>query len=315
MAELSLPHPADGPRTNHRRLGTVMVLLAATLFAVNASVSKLALQASDLGTLRWTELRSTAAFACLAVWLLLRRPGALRLDRKDIVRYAIYGVLGFLCIQWLYFVAIERLPIGVALIFEFSGVVLIALWVQLVWRQPVRARIWPALALVLGGLALVSRVWAGATLDTVGVLAACGAAVSLALFYLQGERLLVNRDAVAVTCLGLAFASLTWVIIQPWWGFPFEALTVETDLPGALGVVPVWGLAVYTVLLGTVAPFLLSIGALRYLSATGVGIVATSEPVLASIVAWVWLGESLLAVQFVGGLIVLCGIVLAETAR
>lgn len=292
-----------------------MVLTAATLFSINGVLSKIALQASDIGTLRWTELRSTGAFALLGLWLVLRRPGALRLDRKDIVRFAVYGVLGFLCIQWLYFVAIERLPIGIALIFEFSGVVLIALWARFVWHQPVRNRVWPALVLVLGGLALVARVWEGATLDALGVIAAFAAAASLALFYLQGERLMGTRDVVAVSGLGLGFASLTWAIAQPWWSFPFATLTEQADLPGSLGTVPIWTFALYTVLLGTVAPFLLSIGALRYLSATGVGILATSEPVIASVIAWAWLGESLLAVQLLGGLVVLVGIVLAETAR
>ena len=71
----------------------------------------------------------------------------------------------------------------------------------------------------------------------------------------------------------------------------------------------------WLVVLGTILPFALSIGALRHLPATTVGIVATSEPVAASLVAWLWLGESLDTSQLVGGLTVLAGIVLAETAR
>ena len=62
-------------------------------------------------------------------------------------------------------------------------------------------------------------------------------------------------------------------------------------------------------------PFALSIGALRHLPATTVGIIATFEPVAASVVAWVWLGESLDAAQLAGGAVVLAGIVLAQTSR
>ena len=69
------------------------------------------------------------------------------------------------------------------------------------------------------------------------------------------------------------------------------------------------------ILLGTILPFALSIGALRHLPATTVGIVATFEPVAASVVAWLWLGEALYTAQLVGGLTVLAGIVLAETSR
>jgi drug/metabolite transporter (DMT)-like permease len=39
------------------------------------------------------------------------------------------------------------------------------------------------------------------------------------------------------------------------------------------------------------------------------------EPVLAALIAWVWLEEELGALQIVGGLVVLAGVVLAQTAR
>jgi drug/metabolite transporter (DMT)-like permease len=79
--------------------------------------------------------------------------------------------------------------------------------------------------------------------------------------------------------------------------------------------VPLWLLYLWLVLLGTILPFALSIGALRHLPATTVGIVATFEPVAASVVAWAWLNESLDPSQVVGGVVVLAGIVLAETSR
>jgi drug/metabolite transporter (DMT)-like permease len=169
---------------------------------------------------------------------------------------------------------------------------------------------------VLFGLGLVAQVWEGATLDGIGVAAGLAAACSLALFYLQGEHLVGTRPPLAVVCLGLVSASLFWAVIQPWWSFPFDALTSSADLPGSIfGSAPVWVLAVYTIALGTIAPFALSVSALRLLSATSVAIFATFEPVAASIVAWAWLDESLLTVQIVGGLVVVAGILLAETAR
>ena len=65
MTELALP---PGKLAVHRRprLGYGMTIVAATMFAVNGAVSKLALDGSDIGTLRWTELRSTGAFVGLA---------------------------------------------------------------------------------------------------------------------------------------------------------------------------------------------------------------------------------------------------------
>ena len=89
------------------------------------------------------------------------------------------------------------------------------------------------------------------------------------------------------------------------------------SLTGALDSTsaPVWSLCAWMVVLGTIVPFALSLGALRYLPATRVAIVSMLEIVLASIVAWVWLDEALSAVQLVGGGVVILGIVLAQTSR
>jgi len=71
----------------------------------------------------------------------------------------------------------------------------------------------------------------------------------------------------------------------------------------------------YIVVAGTMVTFLLVVAALRHISATRVGIVAMLEPVAASGVAFLWLGESLGVAQLAGGAIVLAAIVLAQTAR
>ena len=217
--------------------------------------------------------------------------------------------------QWLYFVAIDRLPIGIGLLFEFTAPVLIALWARFAWHEPVRRRVWPALGLVIGGLALVAQIWAGLTLDGVGVAAGLLAAVSLAVYYLMGERLVGRRDPISVVCFGLGFASLAWAVVLPWWSFPTGTLRDRGRISARLFTVPVGGLALWGIVLGTIVPFSLSIAALKHLPATTVGIVATFEPVAAAVIAWVWLGEALVAVQILGGLVVLAGILLAETSR
>src|SRR3954453_23046753 len=175
-----------------------MTIAAATLFAVNGAVAKIGLGASDMGTLRWTELRSTGGFLGLALCLALVAPHRLRIGtHRELGRLAFYGIVGFAVVQWLYFVAIDRLPIGIGLLFEFSAPVLIALWARFAWHEPVRRRVWPALALVIGGLTLVAQVWQGMSLDGVGVAAGLLASVALALYYLMGGRLVVRRHPIS----------------------------------------------------------------------------------------------------------------------
>jgi drug/metabolite transporter (DMT)-like permease len=315
VTELAL---TQGAIAVHRRprLGYAMIVGAATLFAVNGAVSKIALDGSDIGTLRWTELRATGSFLLVAAGLAILSPQRLRIEtRREAARLALYGVVGFALVQWLYFVAIDRLPIGIGLLLEFTAPVLIALWARFVWHEAVRRRAWAALALVVVGLSLVAQIWSGLTLDGLGVVAGLLAACALAAFYLMSKRLVGTRDPISVTCFGLGFAALFWTIVLPWWSFPWEELSSSVELPHGLFTVPVGTLALWGVVLGTIAPYLLTVAALRHLSATTVGIVATFEPVAAAVLAWVWLGESLVAVQILGGLVVLVGIVLAETSR
>ncbi len=316
MVDAPLPVPGAERRDRRAGLGYAMVAASALLFAINGSVSKLALDASGMGTLRWTEVRSTGAFLGLLVGIALLAPRRLRVDRREARSLVAYGIVGFAFVQWLYFVAIFRLPIGIGLLLEFTAPVLVALWARFVWRERVRDRVWVALVLVLVGLALVAQVWAGLTLDGLGLTAGLMAAVALAIFYLAGERLVVRRDPISLVGLAMGAAAGFWAVVQPWWSFPFATLTETVHLPGHLGLSPpVWLLALWTIALGTIAPFVLAIGALRHLTATTVTIVATLEPVAASVVAWVWLGETLAAAQVAGGVVVLSGILLAVAAR
>ena len=244
-------------------------------------------------------------------------PRRLRIgSRRELGRLAFYGIVGFAFVQWLYFVAIDRLPIGIGLLFEFTAPVLIALWARFAWHEPVRRRVWLALALVIGGLTLVAQIWHGLTLDGIGVVAGLLAAVALAVYYLMGERLVGRRDPISVVCFGLGFASLAWAIVLPWWSFPTDAHADQRRAAAR----PLHGAGRRARPLGDRAsarscPSRSRSRALKHLPATTVGIVATFEPVAAAVIAWVWLGEALVAVQIVGGVVVLAGILLAETSR
>jgi drug/metabolite transporter (DMT)-like permease len=301
----------------HPRLGYAMVTASALLFAVNGPVSKIILTSTGLTTLRLTELRATGAFLGLAVFILLTAPATLRVRRDEVALLLFYGVAGFALVQWLYFVAIERLPIGIGLLLEFTAPVLVALWARVMWHEPVRRRVWIALGFALGGLALVAEVWHDLRLDGVGVVAGLLASGSLATYFLVGEHARATRDARSLTCLAFGVAALWWAVAQPWWGFPFDVLRETVSLDGAFEstTAPVWLLAIWMIVPGTIFPFVLSLAALRHLPATRVSIVAMLEVVFASVVAWAWLGESLSAAQLAGGGVVLLGVVLAQTSR
>lgn len=296
--------------------GVVAASLAALLFAVNGSVSKTVLE-SGLSSLRLVELRSAGAALCLVVAVLLVRPRSLRATPREAGFLLVAGVVGIGLVQWLYFVAIARLPVGIALLLEYLAPVLVVVWVRFVRREDVRSRVWGALVLSVLGLVVVAEAWRGLQLDGLGVLAGLGAAVSLAAYYLTSERGLSRRDPLSLAAWTFAAAALFWSVLQPWWTFPWGDLVRAVPLPGPLPEVstPAWTLVLWVVLLGTVVPYGLILLALRSLGSARTGLLGMAEPVLAALVAYLVLGEALSPVQLAGGAVVLAGIVLAETAR
>lgn len=315
MVEPILSGP-DEPSARRPLLGYTMVLAATCMWGVNGTVSK-AILGAGLSSPRLTEVRSTGAAVALAAALAVTQPWRLRFRRSELPFLVAFGIFGLALVQWFYFFAIHRLQIGIALLIQYLAPVLIALWVRFVTKEPVRRRIWAALVLCFGGLALVVDLRHGFNLDTLGVAASLGAAVAFALYILLAEHGLEHRDPVSLLCLGFAVASIFWAVVQPWWSFPGGIVDDRVTLDGALisTTTPVWLLMLTMIVVGTIVPFLLLVGALRHISATRVGVTAMFEPVAGAVFAYAWLGESLTAVQLTGGAIVLTGILLAQTAR
>ncbi|WP_422774036.1 EamA family transporter [Plantactinospora sp. WMMC1484] len=300
--------------TRRPALGVLLVLSSAVLFAVNGTVSKLVLRAG-VDAAQLTLIRAAGAFAGLLALSLLLRPGARRLQvtAAHLPLLLAYGLAGFFLTPMLYFVAISRLPVGIALLFEYTAPLLVALWARFGQHQRVRPRLWGGLALSLAGLACVAEVWGELTLDGLGVLAGLAAAVMLAGYYVLGARGVREHDTLSLTTWAFGAAAVAGLLTR--------AVTDGTGgwapLGATSGGVPVALLCGYVVLLGSILPFLLVAAALRHLPATSVGILGMTEPVLAAAVAWLALGagEVLNAAQLGGGLLVLVGVALAETAR
>lgn len=290
--------------------GVAMVLAGSTLFAVNGTVSKLA-SSTGIDAPQLTTLRATGAAIGLFALAVAVRPSRLRVTRREVPMLIGYGLAGFFAVPMLYFVAINRMPVGIGLLFEYTAPVLVALWARFVQGHAVRPRLWLGLAACVAGLACVAEVWGRLRLDALGVLAALGAAVLLAAYYLLSARGVVSRDTLSLTAYAFGVSALAGAIVRPWWRFDFAVLGATS----ATGHVPVWLLLTYIVIGGSIAPFLLVAGAMRHLPPTSVGIIGMFEPVVATAVAWLALGEHLDPAQIAGGALILVGVALAETAR
>lgn len=320
MTDVAEPLPGVTPAP-HRvlLLGYALYLLGALTFAINGTVSK-AILLSGLDPARLSQLRVTGAFLTLLIFVAINRPERLRIERREWPYLIAYGVLGVSMTQYLYFVALQYLPVGVALLIEFTAPVFVTLWFRFVLKEPTRSTVWLALTIALLGLALVAEVWRGFTFDAIGLIAAFGAALALSTYYIITDRQVRTpepRDPVSLTMWGFGFAALFWVLAQPWWSFPWSDFRGSSDpeLGSIIGDRPLWMLSVWMIVLGTVVPFWLVVASMRHLRASQASVVGLTEPLLAIIVAWVVLSEALSALQLAGGALILLGVILAERSR
>jgi drug/metabolite transporter (DMT)-like permease len=289
-------------RRRRPRLGYVLAAVAATMFAVNGSLARFLLD-DGVSAAHLSQLRATLSFALLAGALLLFDRGRLRIARADVPRMAWLGIAGLALVQLTYFLAIERLPISVALVVQFTGPLMVLLWLRAVHGRRLRPSLYGAVALSVAGSALVVEIYDAGALDGLGIAFALAAAVTFAIYLIGFERAGHAYDAFTTLTWGLGFATLFWLLASPPWTFPFEDLAGPGNLALALGVV----------VIGTLGPFLLNVSALRHLPAARVGVVATLEPVLATLIAWAIHGEALAAAQIAGGLLVVAAVAWVQT--
>lgn len=304
------------PSSARRGVGVALVVLGASLFIVNSGVSRVALR-SGIASFELTSLRVTGTFLTLLVIAALVQRSALRLPRgREIWLVLGLGLFGVGLLQFLYFVALDRLTIGLALLLEFQAPFLVALWAKFVQHAQVTARLWWGLGLAVVGLAAATEVWKGATFDSLGVLAGLGAALCFAAYFLMGETAQESMSSVSVMLWGFAVAAVVFNVVEPVWRIdaPYgEQVSMQGNLDHL--TVPLWCVVTSIVVLGTLVPFGVELAALRYIPATVVTAIAMLEPVGAAALGWLWFDEAMGPVAVLGCLAVVAGIWLGQTSR
>ena len=304
MARLSVAVPLPEERVRSPRLGYALAALAATMWAVNGSLAKFLI---DDGVSPWrlSEMRSALSFAVLVGYLALTNRAALRIGSDDAKRLAFYGIAGLALVHATYFAAIERLDIGVALVIQYLGPLLILLWLRLFHGRHLAPSLWAAVGLSVVGSFFVVQAYDAESLDGLGLLAAIAAAVTFAIAMVSAERAGHRHAAATTLTYGFGFATLFWLLVQPPWSFPFEQFESADNLLYGLGVA----------FIGTLIPFMLIVTAVRHIPASRAAVIATLEPILAALIAWPVHDQALALPQILGGVVVVAAVIWVQSHR
>lgn len=305
-------HTSDSSRGGRgRSAGLGLALGSAVAFGGSGVAAKPLIEAG-LDPLHVVWLRvAGAALVMLPVAvrhraLLRRRPALL----------AGFGLLAVAGVQACYFAAISRIPVGVALLVEYLAPALVLGWVRFVQRRPVTRAAALGVVLAAGGLACVVEVWSGLSFDAVGLLLALGAACcQVGYFVLSDQGSDAGDDApdpLGVIAYGLLIGAVVLTAVARPWTMDWSVLAGTAYMDGT----PVAALLLlaWIVLIATVLAYVTGVLSVRRLSPQVAGVVACLEAVVATVLAWVLLGEHLSAPQIVGGAVVLVGAFIAQSS-
>lgn len=259
----------------------------------------------------WLRILGAAAVLVPLV-LIFRGRGGLRAARASWKALVLYGLTGIAGCQTLFFVAASRLPVGVALMLEFSGPVLVVAWLKFGQKVAVPRSAAIGVSIAVVGLATVAEIWSGLRIDLIGLIAGLGAAACQATYFILIDKLTGAADPLVMTAAGSVVGAVVLTFIAAPWGTPWHVL-VDTIAIGDRHA-PGWVMAAWLILVSTVVAYLAGAAAVQRLSAAIGGAVAYVEVVAACIFALILLGETLTTNQIVGGVIVLAGAFVAQSS-
>lgn len=305
------PHgPGAAGRSPARVLavGLLIAVVSAAMFGTSGAVAKSLLVEgwSPGAAVTMRIVVGALLLAPFALWEMRGRWHLLR-SRLAWTHVGLFGLVAVAGCQLFYFLAVERLSVGVALMLEYLGPILVVGWLWLVRGQRPRRLTVAGIAVGVVGLLLVLDVLGDLQLSTVGVLWGLAAAVGLAVFFVVGADDASGLPPMAFACFGMTFGGLALLLAG---GIGVVPMTWETGPALLAGMTVPWWVPVLW--LGVVAAglaYATGIAAARALGAKVSSFVGLTEVMFAVLWAWLLLAELPAPVQLAGGLLILAGVV------
>jgi drug/metabolite transporter (DMT)-like permease len=299
-----------GPR--RADLGIVAAVVTAAAFGTSGPFAK-ALIVTGWSSGAIVLLRVGIAALLLAVPAVLACRGRWHVLRGNLPVILVFGLVAVAGCQVAYFNAVSTLSVGVALLLEYSGTVLVVLWVWL-WtrRAPSRLTLVGA-ATALLGLGLVLDIAGQSPPDLVGTMWGLLAAVGLAAYFVASSHGDGGLPPVALAGFGMGVGAVALAGLGAVGVLPMHFRTAEVVVAGES--VPWWVAIGELAVVAAAVAYLLGTFAVRVLGATVASFVGLSEVLFAIVFAWLLLGELPGLVQLAGGTLVVAGVVAVQAAE
>ena len=294
------------------RNGLIFALLSAATFGVSGPFAKSLIESgwSPGGAVFARVAGGALVMMVIAVatqWPRLRQVST---HTRTVLLYGVFAISG---VQLCFFNAVQHLSVGVALLLEYLAPIIVIGWVWITKgaRPSVQTLLGAAVALI--GAAVVIDVFGSAEISAVGVAWGLAAAACLAVYFVISERADGDLHPVVLAASGLTVSAvvigaLGLVGVRPLQFSASNAVVADHS-------VNVWLPVVVLVLVSTVIAYLTGIAAITLLGPTIGSLVALTEVLCAVVAAWILVGESVTALQAVGGAAIIAGLVLSRLGQ
>ena len=299
-------------KRNSTSLGLLIAIVAAATFGLSGAFVKPLLEAgwSPAAAVTVRALMGGVILAPVAAFALRGRWSTLWRGRWRVLGMALIGVAGT---QLVYFAAIQRIPVGTAILLEYMAPLLLVVIVGVRTRRVPKAVVLIGSVVAIAGLLLVvgpvdggGSGAGGGALDPLGLAFAVTAMVGCAGYYLIAARPSEGLPPVALAASGLLVGGVALAAVCATGLVPFRATFADVRLFG--GPAPWWVPLLVIGVFATAVAYATSIAATELLGSRLASFAGLLEVVAATLYAWLLLGEQLGLAQLAGGVLILVGI-------
>ncbi|MCR5282619.1 MAG: DMT family transporter [Lachnospiraceae bacterium] len=283
-----------------RKNGTVWIILAACFWG-SMGIFVRRLGEYGFGSIQIVSIRVTIAALIFCLVLLLKDKSGFRISPKDIPLFMGLGLGSILFFTVCYFSAIALMSLSTAAILLYTSPIWIMLMSMLFFHEKMNRKKITALILAFIGCVLVSGI-SGGGMTVTGFLLGLGSGIGYGLYSILGTIALKKYSPYTVTTYTFLIAAIgSWVICQP--ADMIAKFKAAESLSGLLLF------CILTAVVTAVIPFLFYTLGLRTVEAGRAGILATIEPLVATVIGMLCFSEPLTILSGAGIALILAAVV------
>ena len=293
-------------KDNKAIIGSALIIIAGCFWG-SMGIFVRRLDTYGFSSIQIVSIRVTIAALIFALVLFVKDRKGFKISFRDIPLFLGLGFGSILFFTVCYFSAITMMSLSTAAILLYTSPIWIMLMSILFFHEKIDRRKLIALALAFAGCVLVSGISGGGVTPT-GLLVGLGSGIGYGLYSILGKIALCKYSPYTVTTYTFVFAAIgSWFICRP-----ADMINKFSDAadPGFLIL-----FCCLTAVITAVIPFLAYTLGLEKVEASKAGIIATIEPMVATLIGIVVFSEPLTLMSGMGIVLILSAVVLLNLKR